>query len=335
MTPMPAGVPRMTVRSPADLLAAVPYLLGFHPTDSIVVIAQRAKRIIFAARGDLPAAGAGPAEVAAVARYVASVVANQGISAATAVGYGPAYRVDPAIPAIRDALAADGVRLLEVLRVADGRYWSYLCGDPRCCPPEGTTYDATASTVAAAATYAGLPALPDREALVRQVAPVGGLTRESMRQATIRAQARLVELLDTAGDGDLLGGRAIRRAGEAAVGDALARGAGRVRLTDDEVAWLGLLLVHLAVRDHAWERITDDDWQIELWADVVRRVEPDLVPAAASLLAFAAWLSGHGALANIALDRALAGGPVLLDGAAGAGGGAAWPVAGRVGLLAA
>jgi hypothetical protein len=296
----------MTVRSPADLLAAVPFLLGFHPTESLVVIALRDKKIIFAARGDLPAATAPAGEVAAAGDYVAAVVAQQGGTAATVIGYGEPGRVDRVFPAVREALAACGVHLLEALRVESGRYWSFLCTNPRCCPPAGTPYDTSTSEVTAAATYAGQVILPDREAVARQVAPVGSLARESMRQATTRAEARLVDLLDAAGTGDVLGGRAVRQAGAAAVREAFARQAGRDRLTDDEVGWLTLLLAHVPVRDYAWERITDADWQIELWADVVRRAEPDLVPAPASLLAFAAWRIGHGALANVALDRALA-----------------------------
>jgi len=306
MTSTPAGQPRLTVRSPADLLAAVPYLLGFHPTDSLVVVALRDKKIIFAARGDLPDPADPPSAIAESAEDVASVVSQQGASAATAVGYGPADRVDRIVPAVRDALADRGVRLLEALRVDSGRYWSYLCANPACCPPEGTTYDAAASEVAAAATLAGHVVLPDRAAVVQRVTPVDGAAREAMRQATVRAEERLVDLLDTAGVADLLGGKAIRRAGEAAVGEAFTRYAAGGRLADDEAAWLSLLLGYLPVRDHAWMLITDEEWQVELWADVARRAEPDLVPPVASLLAYAAWRVGHGALANVALDRALA-----------------------------
>jgi hypothetical protein len=43
-----------------------------------------------------------------------------------------------------------------------------------------------------------------------------------------------------------------------------------------------------------------------LWTDVTRRAQPGYVAAPASLLAFVAWQSGDGALANVALDRALA-----------------------------
>lgn len=61
------------------------------------------------------------------------------------------------------------------------------------------------------------------------------------------------------------------------------------RPTDDEVAWLTLLLRHVPVRDFAWRRTTTDDWQLEFWSDVVRRAEPGLVAPPASLLAFTAW----------------------------------------------
>jgi hypothetical protein len=72
------------------------------------------------------------------------------------------------------------------------------------------------------------------------------------------------------------------------------------------------------VRDFAWQRTTTDEWQLALWTDVLRRAERDLAAAPASLLAFAAWRNGHGALASVALERALGADPaypmaLLLD----------------------
>jgi hypothetical protein len=48
---------------------------------------------------------------------------------------------------------------------------------------------------------------------------------------------------------------------------------------------------------------------LRLWTDLTRMARPGYVPAPASLLAFVAWQSGNGALANVALDRALADDP--------------------------
>jgi hypothetical protein len=45
---------------------------------------------------------------------------------------------------------------------------------------------------------------------------------------------------------------------------------------------------------------------LRLWTDLTRLARPGFVAAPASLLAFVAWQAGDGALANVALDRALA-----------------------------
>ncbi|MFC0029810.1 DUF4192 domain-containing protein [Micromonospora chaiyaphumensis] len=348
--------PRLAVRSPADLVAAVPYLLGFHPADSVVVVAMRGRRVVFAARGDLPEPGSDPG---AAARHLAEVVARQGTDAATVLGYGPAARVTGTVEAVGDALDRAGLLVLDALRVTDGRWWSYLCAEPACCPPEGTRYDPAASQVSAAAVFAGQVALPDRAALAAQVGPIGGPVRLAMHRATTRARHRLNELAGSttgpAGSAAGLGGeaarlpgeagragkaagpaeeaggrtgeagrtgpmdaRAVRSAGVAAVRTAFRRHRRGERLGDDEVAWLTVLLTHLPVRDHAWSRTDGRDADISLWTDVLRRAEPELIAAPGSLLAFAAWRAGHGALAAVALERVLAAHPgyslaLLLD----------------------
>ncbi|WP_374536744.1 DUF4192 domain-containing protein [Micromonospora aurantiaca (nom. illeg.)] len=360
---------RLSVRSPADMVAAVPYLLGFHPADSVVVVAVRGRRVVFAARGDLPAPGADPGPAA---RHLAQVVARQDADAATVVGYGPAARVTGVVDAIGDALTAAGLVVLDALRVTEGRWFSYLCVEPSCCPPEGTPYDPAASQVSAAAVFAGQVALPDRAALAAQVSPLDGPVRLAMRRATGRARLRLAALTgrpSTPSAGSPAGGlpadssragaeppvpadgagpegessvpvggpgsggksqvpaggagsggepRAVRTAGTAAVRAAFRRQRRGERLDDDEMAWLTVLLTHVAVRDHAWSRTDGRDEDISLWTDVLRRAEPDLIAAPGCLLAFAAWRSGHGALAAVALERVLSAHPgyslaVLLD----------------------
>ncbi|MCZ7440705.1 DUF4192 domain-containing protein [Micromonospora sp. WMMC241] len=367
--------PRLSVRSPGDLVVAVPYLLGFHPADSVVVVAVRGRRVVFAARGDLPEPGADPGPAA---RHLAQVVVRQDADAATVIGYGPAARVTGAVDAVGEALDDAGLVVLDALRVTDGRWWSYLCGEPACCPADGTPYDPVASQVSAAAVFAGQVALPDRAALAAQVSPFDGPVRLAMRRATGRARHRLAALTGglppggaaveghqpggaapggaapgrepaggepagrAAAGGDPVGGaggegepggassgggpaggrrgeaRALRSAGTAAVRAAFRRQRRGERLDDDEVAWLTVLLTHVAVRDHAWSRTDGRDADISLWTDVFRRAEPDLSAAPGTLLSFAAWRAGHGALAAVALERVLTAHPeyplaVLLD----------------------
>ena len=51
------------------------------------------------------------------------------------------------------------------------------------------------------------------------------------------------------------------------------------------------------------------DDHLRLWTDLTRHAQPGYVAAPASLLAFTAWQVGNGALANLALDRAVADDP--------------------------
>ncbi|GIF46937.1 uncharacterized protein DUF4192 [Asanoa ferruginea] len=316
--------PPITLRSCADLIASVPYLLGFHPSDSIVVIAIVGVRVRFVARGDLPG-GVAPEHIA---RRLLSLLQRDTVDTVAIVGYGPSRSVTPAAEALCAALKSADIHTLDVLRVDAGRYWSYVCTNPTCCPPEGKTYDPTTTCVGAAAVYAGRVALPDRDAVAASIAPVDGAARMAMTEATTRADARLTALVEGARSAPDNGqprlrtialrsagaavranarvAKALRTAGDEAVDAAFDRYRAGRRLTDDEVAWLSVLLVHLPVRDHAWEHSTDDDWQVDLWSDVVRRVDPPLAAAPASLLAYTAWRSGHGALATIAVERALA-----------------------------
>jgi hypothetical protein len=306
----PIDQPVLTVRSIADLIAVVPYLFSFHPTDSIVLVGMRDRQVAFAARRDLPDPHGGTAaeensEIRDTAGYLAAVIARQDVTDATIIGYGPAARVTPMVDEVRAALDRHRVTIRDALRVTDGRYWSYLCDNPRCCPPEGVPFDQESSRIAAAATFAGQVVLPDRTALAQRIAPVTGAGRLSMRQATSRAIDRLAALLATAPAHGRRDEEVVRRAGEPAVRAALDRYRDGGVLTDDEVAWLSLLLNDLGVRDYAWERTDGTDWHLALWTDVVRRAEPEQTPAPACLLAFTAWRIGQGALATLALDRAL------------------------------
>ncbi len=307
---------RLRLTTPADLLGAIPYLLGFHPAESIVLLAARERRILFTVRADLPA----PANRNAIADQLSEAALAHAASAVLIVGYGADERVRPVIRALRRTCERAGLAVLEVLRAADGRYWSELCHDPACCPPEGARYDPIASPVAAQVTVEGLVALPDRAAFERQIEPLAG-DRVGLRRAEAAAEQRLLDLVATESDRATIRST-LAAAGLAAVDAAIASQRNGHRLTDDEAAWLALMLVGVAVRDAAWLRIGPDPAELlvhrTLWLDVFRRAGPHLTAAPGSLFAFAAWRRGEVALARLALERVLTEDPgypmaVLLD----------------------
>jgi hypothetical protein len=298
------------LKTPTDVLAVVPYLLGFVPERSVVVMGMRARRLVFQARSDVPRA----ADVGTVTGHLATIVARQSVDAALIVAYGAEPLVTPTVEALRAAIEARSIDVVEALRADEGRYWSYLCRRTGCCPPEGTPYDAGATIVAASATYAGLSPAASRAELVARLAPIQGLARIAMREAAQRADARLDRLLAAAAEGAGIEPSALANAtrdalysaGTQAVDAANARIGAIAPLDDDAVAWLALMLLGVRARDYAWERIGRDvEGSVALWTDVVRRVEPELAAPPATLLAFAAWRNGDGAVASIALDRAL------------------------------
>jgi Domain of unknown function (DUF4192) len=323
----------------AGILAVVPYLLGFHPSSSLVVIGIGPPRgqIKLAFRYDLPDPP-DPSQAGDLTAHAIAVLKRQQVDQVIVVGYGPGTLVTPVVELIRAGIDATQITLRDVVRVEDSRYWSYLCGGADCCPAEGVPFDARAHPAAVALTTAGLPAYPDRAALSRSLAPLTGAAAESMKLATQRAVLREERLLVAAlrpGSRDVSAPSAlapaasrrapsrrttmddaiwlVARAGRRAVRDAIAtyRAGGQIT-DDDQIAWLAVALTDVRVRDDAWARMDPEyrDAHLRLWTDVVRRACPAQVPAPASLLAFTAWQSGDGALANIAIERALDADPV-------------------------
>jgi hypothetical protein len=285
----------IAVRNPADLVDATPYVIGFHPTESLVVLGLSGNRVFFGARYDLP-----PPDGDDIVQ-LGAVIAAQRPRCVALLAYGPPSAVDAVITRALSVLHAFRVRVLEALRVHDGRWWSYFCSDPGCCPAEGTPFDTATSLIAAEATFRGQVALPSRQALVAQVAAVDGEARQSMRAATGRARSALDALLAAEAHST----RATRRAGRLAIREAEKRYRSGRALTDDEVAWLGVLLIEPDVHEYALGRLGDEEWRLALWTDVLRRVEPLYAPAAGCVLSYLAWRAGQGALARVAVDRAL------------------------------
>jgi hypothetical protein len=99
--------------------------------------------------------------------------------------------------------------------------------------------------------------------------------------------------------------------GQLAVREAIRRYREGEPVEPEDAAWLTVALRQLRVRDDAWARMDTEyrDAHQRLWTDLTRLARPGYVAAPASLLAFVAWQSGDGALANVALDRALADNP--------------------------
>lgn len=303
----------LRVRSPADLVEAVPYLIGVWPTDSVVLLGIRPGergRVGPVLRHDLPP----PEDFEAAARHFARLLARAGARGVAVAMYprdapaasdaldgsaGPVERLRPLHEAFAAQCRRHAIDVREVVCVAAGRWWSYGCTRDGCCPPEGTSLrTGRDSTVAATAVWAGLPEPVALADLVRRFRPPEYAMRERMLTAYERVRADPTGMSTVRTLAALAGHRDRFRAGD-------------TTLEPDEAARLVVGLADPLARDEAMGMHgevpgnADDFALLALWTRLARRA---FAPASApplTLAAWAAWTVGDGVLARVAVARAL------------------------------
>ena len=293
------------------MVAFVPHLCGFVPTESLVVVSLRGprRRVGLTLRIDLPALR----DLAGAAGEIAARIVHDGGSEVLLLVWteeaGAMVRTD-LVEAVTGALDDAGIAVQEALLVRGGRWWSYRCSNPRCCPPEGVPLVAAEASPAVALmqatdAYDGRVVLPSREELVASLSPPSFLAAEAARQVLTAADEAAAEWVGRVGPA------AARRDAVAAFLAAVDRAADpRASPADDEAAALAVSLHDVLVRDEVLTCALDQPEQLLalLLALLQRTVPPYDVPAC-TMLAIVAWLRGDGGLANVALDRAWRGDP--------------------------
>lgn len=189
-----------------------------------------------------------------------------------------------------------------VIARSDGlRYWVDVPG----FPIEGIAYETSDHHLSIVQAIAnGQQILPDREALVGRFAPVTGERRAHMIELTAAARTRMLGVLAAADESsDAVGLRELD--------PLLSHVIGGGTVSDAEAAALSVWVSAITVRDAWWRRFTLDNAEaaFDLMVRVASVVVPPYEPAVLSLAGFAAWLTGDGAQATIAAQRALAADP--------------------------
>ena len=160
----------ITLTSPHELLAVVPYLLGFHPTNSIMVLCLRDRRLGLAQRLDLPRSE----NADDVASTLLPSLITENPESVIAVGYEDhADDSLPAMEALTTALQSHSMPIHDRLVVRNGRWRSLNCHNLSCCPAEGSPLPEPADVSGVVAEFVGqgVSPHPDRESLARQVEP--------------------------------------------------------------------------------------------------------------------------------------------------------------------
>lgn len=285
-TPPTAGIlGTLNVRSPDELLAAIPHVLGFTPAESIILFPFAPGLPV--SRMDLPRTAQDRAEVWDALSGPYGRLSRPGTRVAIVCVTEDRRSAELASRHIAEALGtlgiATGLRLW-----ADDRGW--------CDLDIGTTGPRTQTAVdqmAARAAFRGaVQPAPSREAMAASL--VGD--REPMVAALPAAEAQV---------------RDPRTERDWALARLAQFHADGFRLSDIDGARLLVSLRTVSTRDALWQDMSAQNAasHIALWTDLTRRAPDEVRAAPAAMLGFASWLNGQGARAWCALDQVPVGPP--------------------------
>ncbi|MEV4879562.1 DUF4192 domain-containing protein [Streptomyces cyaneofuscatus] len=331
----PSDGQQITLRGPAELADALPYLMGFHPSDSVVMVALHGGRGRFGGRLRLGIPQA-PGEWGPVAEQLAESLISgserrDGRPDAIVIflcqdspdgesGHLTMEHLRPFAQSLRTACGALDVPVLEALCLSDGRYWSYCCPDGRCCPPQGKPLAMPGTTVmAAAAAYAGIRVRGTLREMEARLAPWQAPDDASAQlRALDRVAPSLVSrILDerakaqVAQETLMLAHTLMGRLGRTQPAPEAVSDLGDDQLIDeDEAAAVILGLQDRETRDKAaaWMEGPEGHRALRLWRTLARRCVGPYGEHAAAPLTLAGWVSwstGDEPGARVALAMAL------------------------------
>ena len=146
-------------RCPEDLIALVPFVLGFHPSESVVLLTFGAPDGSFHARVDLPD---GPDDRAQVCDILCNAVRRNRAPTTAVIVFSDEEQRSAAICAdLVPALLGTGASVVDAIRADGTRWWRVLDPDP-----VAHDYDTQVHPFTAEQVFEGRAALGSRDELV-------------------------------------------------------------------------------------------------------------------------------------------------------------------------
>ena len=283
--------------SPLDLITSMPYMLGFHPKHSVVLVNLHKNHVGLAQRIDIP-----PPEHAfeAMQAMIGPMLKDHPTSVVL-LGYEDVEdEAAPLLDALKTAIDwHDDIHLADVLVVRNGRWYSRKCKNPTCCPTEGTPL---VDSVAVSSEFVALGHNPmsSREDVAARLEPKFGAVSlpAIMQPDTAASLAAWAKVLTT---------------GE---------------LSRQETEDAALALLNIDFRDAmvtqtcpgvlSWDDLSEEvkaafetmpkivpEGAIDRLIDLCSALADDSAAPALTILANYAWFIGDGGLTRMALERAL------------------------------
>ncbi|MEU5157372.1 DUF4192 domain-containing protein [Glycomyces sp. NPDC021274] len=279
---------KLALNGPADLVSAVPYLLGFEPEHSLVIVCLKDGQLACTFRVDLPGS---IDHLDRLPNLTAQAAVND-CEGAVLIAYGEPELATACLDRTALDFRADDITVIDTIRVTDGRYYNPTCADS-CCPAEGLPIAET-TAIGTALAAAGMARHPDRAAISALLAPADPARRALVATAVDDAVTAEAEL-----------SWAEQRQMDLAAVDSWI-GAADLPDSPADIALLGLAIGDLDVRDHALiASDIDPNRNTDLWLWVARHLEDDLAVPALTAAGWCAYRSGNGVLALEAFEQAL------------------------------
>ena len=280
---------------PADLIATLPYQLGFHPSRCVIAVTLHGTRLGLVQRVDLPE----PSHVPDAARaMVVPMCADKAQTVILVAFEDVAGQAAPLLGEVATRAAAAGIEVADTLVVRAGRWYSLTCLSPACCPPTGTALLASPA-VAAEFVGRGVNPAPSRQAVAASLeAGPGAVSAVGFEVSVAAVLAAWAKVMTS---------------GALTAGEVRAAAAS---LTDTD--FRDALVVHLCPSSVPREELSPA--QLDLLGTLPALVVPgalgrmvalcaaladDSAAPALTVLATYSWSVGDGALATMALGRAL------------------------------
>jgi hypothetical protein len=284
-----------TLTSPTDLLAAVPFLIGYAPQDSLVVIGLRGDELSLAMRVDYPFE-IDPDQIDTLASHLVKEESD----GALLVAYLPDDLLDSecVMTPLREAIAMRDIKVRECVEVKNGRWKSVICDDPNCCPKEGAPLPNLDSTRIAAEQVAQGKPLPyaNLDQLLDSI--------KSESSAEITAFVKKIKPINYKKPGI----QVLQREGALAVNDLVAEFAQKGISKDNLLMALVLQRLNdLQVRDYAMGIVSEENienmWR--MWRHLMKLAPNGFIAPVATLFSAVNYEKGDGSMAAKALDKAL------------------------------
>ncbi len=281
------SVPRLQISDPGDLAQVIPHLVGFRPEDSLVIVVTTQSQVQVTARADLSdLLQPGQAEDIIDRIWARFPLAGAHLAAYTSdhdTGWAIIQRCENHLPPFADRGAM----------IVDGNTWHTRDGESGPVDPHGRA--------ATQLAVHGLSVLASRTELKARFATAEN--SPSLDAAQDRALASLPDPDNKAAVVASL--KALL--GRTLPGPVEAGGAAAQISQHDALRLAGLVTAGTA-RDLALASITRDNahQHLQLWRNVVNQIPASAAEMPLYLAGMAAWVSGDGAAAVVAVERAQA-----------------------------